>query len=263
MKRQFATAIALLALITPVPGSARGVIPPTVVGPPEILANGRCLVSAAEPDGAGPGTAILFRALMLGAPVERTTTSFITGGSGTANAEIAAQRKAAGLPYEPQTFDTAGAAPPAVFTAEGNGPIGWAPYQRLPLTASERVAEPFGLIFATATSPARGRIAALVLSLATRPTARPRLRLTIGGLPDRGCRQQEIRVYSPATSAGTLSRLSMPGGKCHWVDLFRCPRAQWPHGRVLFVSPSYGATFEYRWIDYDLLADWHFARTRS
>jgi hypothetical protein len=141
--------------------------------------------------------------------------------------------------------------------------VGWAPYQRLPLKPSKRIAEPFGLIFATATSPTRGRIVALTLSMAGRPAAPPRVRITFDGPIDRGCQPQVVYVYAPTMSAAALAQLSTASSGCHWMVLNNCPRAQWPHGRILFVSPSYGTTFEYRWIDYDLLADWHFARERT
>jgi hypothetical protein len=255
-------AVAAWASITPTPGTAIAYIPPIVVGPPPTLF-GICPVSLAQPGGAGPGATIPFRALRLGSPVRRTTTSFTTGGSGTANRAIAAQRKAAGLPYEPPTVDPESTALPATFAVDLTASMISAPYQRMPLTASKRVAEPFGLIFAQATSPTHGRIAALTLSLEKRPVAAPRVRLTIDGPPERGCRPMAIDVYAPATSAATLARLFVPAGNgCSWARMAGCTRAQWPRGRLLFVSALSGTSYEYRWIDYDLLADWQFSRAR-
>ena len=266
MKRKIAAITAMLASVTPMPGTAIGYMPPMVVGAPGMLTNGNCRTSVAQLNGAGSGATIPFPALALGGAVVRTQTSFTTGGSGTANMALAAQRKAAGLPYEPPTVNPAGAALPATFAADGTdpGPVGWAPYQRMPLTASKRVAEPFGLIFATATSPTRGRIVALTLSMTNRPAAPPRVRLTIDGPSDRDCRPQVIDVYAPSMPAAALAELSKPDGKgCRWFNINQCPRAQWPHGRVLYVSPLRNNTFEYRWIDYDLFGDWHFAQIRT
>lgn len=218
-----------------------------------------CIMSFVRSGGNGSGATIPFRALKLGAPVTSTTTSFPTGGSSTANFALAEQRKWAGLPYAPPVVDPESASLPETFAVGRDASTTAAQYQRLPLTASRRVAEPFGLIYSQKTSPTRGRIVALTLSIVGSPASPPRLRVTIGGLADRGCRSQTVDVYAPAMSATEIQRLFADGGQpCSWTNLSACTRAQWPHGRVLFVSPLHDNTFEYRWIDYDMLASWRF-----
>ncbi len=260
--RILAGAMTMLALAIPIPGKAYYSRSPDLVGPPTFLENVYCRLSTAPLGGNGPGMVIPFPALRLGAPVARTTTSFTTGGGGTSNAMLAAQRKRAGLPYKPPTVDGEKPDLPATFAVERGAPMARAPYQKLPLAPSKRLADYAGLIFAQATSPTRGRIAALTLYLAGRPAARPRLRMTVTGPADHGCGRRSVDVYAPAMSAAAASRLFAASG-CNWTRLGECrTRAAWPHGRVLFVAPWSGNTYEYRWIDYDMLADWYFAATR-
>jgi hypothetical protein len=258
-----AAGIAVIGTAIPTPATAIVALPTILVGPPTtIIAPSACKPIVSRTGGGGPGAAIPFRSLALGAPVERTASSFITGGGGTSNAALAAQRKAAGLPYKPPTVDPQSGALPATFAVERGASMTAAPYQRLPLASSNRVAEPYGLIFAQATSPTRGRIVALTLSITGRPAATPRLRITNAGSPERGCQPRTLQVYAPAMSAAAVARLFTPAANgCHWFNLTPCTRAQWPRGRVLFVSPLYDNAYEYRWIDYDMLADWQFGRS--
>ena len=253
--KMVAASMATLGLVATTPAPAYMALPSILVGPPTLSDGQYCRLSMTRPGGSGSGAAIPFRSLMLGAPVNRTTTSFVTGGGGTSNAMIEAQRRAAGLPYAPPTVDPLSAALPATFAVVRGGPMTAAPYQRMPLTSSKGIAEPYGLIYSQAVSATRGQIVSLMLTIAGRPTAPPRLRLAVLGSPERGCRQQTIQVYAPAMSAATVARLfTQVKGACGWHNLAKCTRAQWPRGRVLFVSSIYGKLFDYRWVDYDLLA---------
>ena len=260
-----------LALGSPMPVTAIVARPPATVGPPEMLSylpSSSCRPSFAQPGGSGPGMPIPFPALALGAPVVRTTTSFTTGGGGTSNAAIAAQRKAAGLPWQPPLVDPASKALPAAFADERGSYTARAfgmhpPYQIMRLAPAKGVTQNAGLIYAQAISPTRGRIAALTLYLDQRPTGAPRLRLTMTGPADHGCPPRTLDVYAPGMSAAAIGRLFAAGSACRWTSLAGCrTRADWPRGRVLFVTLLNGKTYEYRWIDYDLLAEWQPAPAR-
>lgn len=253
-------------LVAPTSGMARAVIPPTLVGPPDLIIfmAPACRVSITEPGGAGSGPSIPFPALKLGVSVARTTTSFPTGGSGTANFTLAEQRKALGLRYEPPIVDTRSAKLAATFTTAQIVPATRPVYQRLLLTPSGQVARPTGMIFARTTSETCGWIVSLALYFAERPAAASRLRVTATGSREKGCPDQAVDIYAPRTAAATLRRLvTTASNGCNWIAPEKCTRAQWPSGRVVFVSPTYGNAYEYRWVDYDLLADWYFPPDRK
>lgn len=250
--RWTAAIMALLAMLSAgaAPAPARMAIPPKLVGPPA-LALGVCPVELATPGGAGIGAEIPFPALRLGAPVARNPLSFATGGGGTANATERWRRQQAGLQYDPATFDPGASAMPSVFAVEASQVPAPSIYQRLPV----KTLPVEGMIFAQAVSPTRGRIASLALMLDNKPSARPRLTITGARPMLAGCqRDNPIHVYAPAMTAPQLRRLFSPSG-CGWNRLADCTRAERPKGRVLFVQKQQGANrYEYRWVDYDLLA---------
>jgi hypothetical protein len=170
------------------------------------------------------------------------------------------RRKEAGLPYEPATFDVVSPAPPLVYATEvanaGNAYL----YQRLPLKTDSRIYGPDALIFAQSTSPTAGRIASLQLIMAKAPSTAPRVRVTIGRPMSGGCEDQVIDVYAPAIPPEQVRQL-FGLSSCTWRQLSGCTESQWPRGRVLFVQPSDGpARYNYRWVDYDLLAEARFGR---
>ncbi|MEG3150160.1 hypothetical protein U1769_09700 [Sphingomonas sp. ZT3P38] len=124
-------------------------VPPQVVGPPSYMASADCPAQFARPGGTTMGAAIPVPALRLGAPAQRATVSFGTGGGGTSNAIELARRRRLGLPTEPKTFDLAGSALPMVYAPEGTlFASGFYAYQRLPLTTKSKNYWPNGLIYA-------------------------------------------------------------------------------------------------------------------
>jgi hypothetical protein len=246
-----------LACLSLLPGAAsapvRVAFPPEIVGPPGQLFR-PCPLQIATPEGTGPGAAIPVARLRLGRAVERNATPFPTGGSATANATERHRRQLAGLQYDPKTFNPARKALPSVFAVEqAQLPAPWV-YQQLPLKSDDRVRGD-GMIFAQATSATRGRIASLALNLPAKPGAAPRITVTGGEQSRDGCRlDNPVDIYAPATPTAQLRRLFAPSG-CNWRNLPTCKRSEWPRGQVLFVQRrKNGAGYEYRWVDYDLLA---------
>ncbi|ATY30988.1 hypothetical protein [Sphingomonas psychrotolerans] len=245
----------MLGLAAAPTGARIAFVPPQMVGPPGLVLDPACPIMVAPSGGTTPGAEIPVRGLALGAPVQRSATSFPTGGSGTANAMERERRRKAGLPYEPRIYDPAGSERPAVFAVGmRQPPTAWL-YQRLLLKPSGAAYPRYGLVFAQATSPTAGRIASLALVRPTRPAARPKMSISGGYRLREGCQREEpVHVYAPAMSVGQIRKLFARSG-CSWTNLSACSRSQWPRGRVLFVQMQRsGAGYEHRWIDYDLLA---------
>ena len=240
---------------------------PQVVGPPSYRASVDCPSQFARPGGTTMGAAIPVPALRLGSSVQRAKTSVATGGGGTSNAIEFARRRRLGLPTAPKTFDVAGSALPMVYAPEGTlSASGFYPYQQLPLITASKGYWPNGLIYAQPTSPSAGRIASLVLTLSAPPAARPKLRMTPAWKTSEDIcqRDQRIDIFASTMSAEHLRRLFSPSG-CSWSRLASCKPTEWPHGQVLFVQKmGNGVFYEYRWVDYDMLAAAHFRnRTTS
>jgi hypothetical protein len=254
--------VALATIMTAPTGSlARAARPPDIVGPQLTAFGGPCSTRFAEIGGSAIGAQIPIRALQLGAPIRRATTSFTTGGSGTANLSEMQRRKEAGLPYEPATFDVASPAPPLVYATEAAGNTYL--YQRLPLKTDSRMYGPDALIFAQPTSPTTGRIASLQLMMVKAPSTKPKLRVTFGRSTSSGCRDQVLDVYAPTMTAAQIRALFSPS-RCNWRQLSACTEAQRPRGTVLFVQETDAPEhYNYRWVDYDLLAEARMGRNTS
>jgi hypothetical protein len=228
--------------------------PPETVGPPPIALAGPCPVTISEPGGKTSGAPIPIAALRLGSPVNRASTSFTTGGSGTANYAVMARRKQAGLPYEPMTFDSSSSALPVVYAAQPSEIARGYLYQKLPLKPMSDAYDPQALVFVQPVSGARGRIVSLSLTMHKAPFARPRVRVVSGVSISGACLQQTLDVYAPAMTAAQVRGLFSTSG-CNWRQLSACQSSQWPRGRVLFLLRDEKATRNtYRWVDYDLLA---------
>lgn len=255
--------IALAMIMTPMESIARYARLPDIVGPQSTAFIGSCPTRFSDIGGSAIGAQIPIPALRLGAPIRRATTSFTTGGSGTANFAEMQRRREAGLPYEPATFDVTSPAAPLVYATDvanaGNAYL----YQRLPLKTGSGMYGPDALIFAQSMSPTAGRIASLQLTMAKAPSTAPRVRLTIGRPMSGGCQDQVIDVYAPAMTPEQVRQL-FALSSCNWRQLSGCTESQWPRGRVLFVQPSDGpARYNYRWVDYDLLAEARFGGRRN
>jgi len=242
------TALACLGLGAS-PASALMDAPPEVAGPPRWYAPDDCPLSLTASGGNSAGPAVPVRALALGAPIDRNSTSFQTGGSGTAFSAWQRQRRQAGLQYEPQTFDPAGRARPSVFAVPASRAANSWAYQRLPLKASGTAYSARAMIFAQANSPTSGRIASLALTFSDRPAARPKLTVSWR----ERCRvPMSILVYAPDMSVAHLRQL-FSRRDC-WTFWDSCAPVKKPRGRVLFVSSQRsGVGYEYRWVDYGLL----------
>jgi hypothetical protein len=253
--------IALAMIMTPMESIARYARLPDIVGPQSNAFIGSCATRFSEISGSAIGAQIPIPALRLGAPVRRATTSFTTGGSGTANFAEMQRRKEAGLPYEPATFDVASPAPPLVYATDIATAGSTYLYQRLPLKTDSGIYGPDALVFAQSTSPITGRIASLQLTMTRAPSPAPKVRVTIGRPTSGGCQDQVIDVYAPAMTPERIRQL-FALSSCNWRRLSGCTESQWPRGRVLFVQPSDGpARYTYRWVDYDLLATARFGRS--
>lgn len=252
--RPVTIAVALALIVTAGSGLARVAWPPTRVGPPAYPVSSACTPTITATGGRSADVAIPFTGLALGAPVTRNKTSFPTGGSGTANFMLAAQRKQAGLQFEPKAFDPAARGVPSVFAANASQASDPQIYQRLLLKPSKATALPYGLIFARATSAKAGRIVSLELTLAAKPSGVPKI--TIGrarpGFSD--CPSFEtIYVYAADMPADKLIRLST-SPNCGWLARGACSLLEGPRGRVLFVQQQRGGIgYDYRWVDYNLL----------
>ncbi|MES2057439.1 MAG: hypothetical protein V4564_16010 [Pseudomonadota bacterium] len=248
----------VMAMLGTTPLSARFARQPDYVGPPIFREEALCKITVVRPGGQSAGTAIPIPALRLGSPVARAQESFTTGGSATANMAEMARRKAAGLPFEPQIFDPAAAAMPAIFAAEAGTPQLALPYQRLPLKVSGNRYAPDGMIFAQAVSKTTGRIAALVLTLPAAPVGRPKVTLIFRSPSGKTC-QPPIQVYASAMTTAQVTGL-FDHRLCGWASLSGCTaRSDRPRGRVLFVRQlRSGIGHEYRWMDYDLLTAHYF-----
>lgn len=260
VSRRIVSALVLPLVLVSSQSTARIARSSEMVGPPMIQLYGRCAARFEALGGTRIGGAIPIPALRLGAPVSRGSTSFTTGGSGTARLTEIERRKRAGLPYAPKIFDVAGSVRPETYSADGTE-ARWLEYQQLTLRSLSRDYDPNGLIFALATSATDGRIASLQLTLRRAPTAKPKLRITAGardGAPE--CAQvQNIDVYAPAMTADRIRGLFDAWGSCSWYQPTACKRSEWPRGQVLFVQRQ-GAGYVNRWIDYDLLAGMHFSK---
>ena len=263
VSRAISMVAGLALVVTSSSSSAYYNKPPETVGPPPIALVGPCPVTITEPGGETSGTEIPIAALGLGAPVSRAATSFPTGGSGTASSWEMMRRKEAGLPYGPEAFDSFAFALPVVYAAPPSETARGYLYQRLPLKPVSVDRDREALVFAQPVSDTRGQIVSLSLRMKDAPAAAPKLRV-ISGLPlsSGACQQLTLDVYAPAMTAGEVRSLfSMID--CNWGRLSACQRSQWPRGRVLFVLRTEQATRgTYRWVDYDLLAEARFARTR-
>ncbi|MEP7007878.1 MAG: hypothetical protein ABI810_18000 [Sphingomonas bacterium] len=225
-----------------------------------LTSGGPCRWTISEPGGSARGPDIPIAALRLGSPVSRGKTSFTTGGGGTSNAAEMMRRKEAGLPYAPVTFDSASSALPVVYAAQPSETNGAYPYQRLPLKPVSGAYGPWALIFAQPISGTRGQIVSLSLDMKNMPAATPKLRVVSGISASGACQRQTLDVYAPAMTAGQVRSLFSTSG-CNWYRLSTCQRSQWPRGRVLFVlRGGKGVSNLYRWVDYGLLADAHFAK---
>ncbi len=236
------------------PAVAIVAVSPQMVGPPVMNFSPACPTVVNRLNGAGAGPTIPVPALLLGAPVIRSSTSFTTGGSGTANFAEAARRRAAGLPYEPQVFDPARSDRPVIFAATGTKVGESLLYQRLPLKVESAAYASHGLAFAKAISKREGRIAALTLTLPNRPVALPRLRISGGVKRGDACILQSVDVYAPAMVADDAAALFTNVNGCTWYVPSACQPAKRPKGRVLFVQQlRNGRGFEHRWIDYSAL----------
>lgn len=236
--------------------------PADTVGPPPVwlAISGPCRTTISEPGGRTSGPPIPIAALRLGSPVSRATTSFTTGGSGTANNGEMMRRKQAGLPYAPAMFDSSLSALPVVYAAQLSETSSGYLYQRLPLKPVSDAYDPWALIFAQPVSDTRGQIVSLSLDMKNTPSAAPKLRVAGGRSVSGPCGQQTLDVYAPAMTARQVRGLFSASG-CNWHQLSACQRSQWPHGRVLFVLRNEIATrSHYRWVDYDLLASARFAK---
>jgi hypothetical protein len=253
LRRVVCSAVVPPSLLVPAVSPAIVARPVDLVGPAPVDLTPRCGARVETPGGVGSGAAIPIAALRLGMPVKRGVVSFTTGGGGTAAAADRFRRRQAGLPFAPISFDVAGKALPVVFVPPSN----WGmppPYQRLPLKGASPVIGNEGLVFASATTPTMGRIAALALALPKAPGAKPKLRIVAStqAVPNRCLPQLGVDVFAPAMTAARIHRLFV-GSSCSWYALSGCTRAEWPRGQVLFVYRSGGA-FIHRWVDYDRLA---------
>lgn len=255
--------VSLALILLPAGSSARYASPPATVGPQISWSAPPCPTRFTEFGGSAAGAQIPIPALRLGGPIRRATSSFTTGGSGTANNAEMQRRKDAGLPYEPAMFDAGSSTPPLLYAAEKTETAVARLYQRLPLKTRSKAYDPFALIFAQPVSPTAGRIAALQLIMAKAPSIRPKVRAFFGRPSPDGCRDQAVDIYAPAMTARQVRDLFSPA-LCSWHYLATCTRSQWPRGRVLFVAPGDGpAHYSYRWVDYDLLAAANFGKSAN
>lgn len=252
--RSTTIAVALALIVAAGSGLARVARPPARVGPPAYPVSSACTPTITATGGRSAGVAIPFAGLALGAPVTRNETSFPTGGSGTANFLLAAQRKQAGLQYEPKAFDPAARELPSVFAADASQASGPQIYQRLLLKPSKVTALPYGLIFARATSAKAGRIVSLELTLAAKPSSVPTITIARARPGFSDCPSfEKIHVYAADMPADQLVRLST-SPNCGWLARGACALLERPRGRVLFIQQQRGGIgYDYRWVDYDLL----------
>lgn len=223
-------------------------IPAKTVTMPLITQDARCKWILSIPGGHSEGAAIPVPALRLGAQVRRSTVSFTTGGSGTANLAWRQQRQMAGLPYDPQPFDIKGSGQPWIYTEPRNDRF--FAYQRLPLSPQRIAPAAETLVYAQATSKTAGRIAAVQMTLPSAPAASPRYRLTGSG----PCRGEIIDIFS--TNAVRISKAMLTSGRlCILKSQPGCASAYLLRGRILFVRKFSGAQyFEHRWVDFDMLS---------
>ncbi|MEO8374408.1 MAG: hypothetical protein ABI471_04230 [Sphingomonas bacterium] len=258
VSRWIPATISLALILLPAGSGARAIRPPDIVGPPQYSSAAPCSTRFTEFGGSSAGTQIPIPALRLGEPIRRATTSFTTGGSGTANAYEMERRRKAGLPYEPVMFDTSSSDLPLVYAEEAaNAYL----YERLPLKTLSKAYDPYGLIFAQPVSPTAGRIASLQLTMAKAPSALPRVRALFGQPSPGGCRDRTVDIYAPAMTARQVRDL-FSHSQCNWWQLATCTESQLPRGRVLFVALGDGpARYTYRWVDYDLLAGTRFGKS--
>ena len=249
-RRVFLPALLLLGCAT-MPALAIVARPATPVGAPISVATPQCL-SIATPGGKTLGIGVPIAGLALGAPVKRNAISFMTGGGGTSNAAIEAQRRAAGLQWQPKIFDPAGKERPSVYAAEPGQPLGGEVYQRLLLKPSRATALPYGLIYARAVSASTGRIVSIGLNLAAKPAAQPRVTISSNHARRAACPNfAPVDVYAPNLSAAQIEHL-FTNAQCSWSHRNGCDAAYQPRGQVLFVQRQ-GLGYELRWVDYDLL----------
>jgi hypothetical protein len=217
--------ILIATVVLSTPAVAIVAVPPRVVGSP---------LTACKPTfvrgPAGQGRTIPFPALDLGATVARATTSFTTGGSGTGNAMLAAQRRRAGLPYEPMAFDPAMKTPLRVFAQSGRGAE---VYQRLRLTGNAARMNAGALVFGVPISANTARIAALSLVMPDLPSSRPLLSIAcVDG--------RRALAYSRTLTADAVMKMVM--------------KRQMPSvGSVLVIMPLDSRAYQYEWIDFGLL----------
>jgi hypothetical protein len=253
--------VSLALILLPAGSIARMAMPPAMVGPQFHQSAKPCSTRFAEFGGSSTGTQIPIPALRLGGPIRRATTSFTTGGSGTANAFEMERRRKAGLPYEPAMFDTSSSNLPLVYAEEAAETANAYLYERLPLKTLSKAYDPNALIFAQAVSLTAGRIASLQLTMAAAPSTLPKVRAFFGQSSPGGCRNQAVDIYAPAMTAKQVRDLFSPS-QCNWWRLAACTESQLPRGKVLFVEPGYQAgRYTYRWIDYDLLAKAGFTKS--
>ena len=226
------------------------VAPSETVGPPRRLVTS-CTANETSVGGDDPGPPIPIHALALGTPVDRNENSFPTGGSGTANATLAYKRKMAGLQYEPRTFDPSGNETPSVFAeAPSEARDRWV-YQRLLMKPSRNDDPSYGMIYALATSPTRGQIASVAMTLPNQPSTAPRLVLEFNG---NFCVTTSLAIYAPQMSAEQLRKLFSANSRCNWFNLSGCAPDDRPRGKIVFVKTEGNRPgYEHRWVDYDLM----------
>lgn len=221
MNFKFLAATALL----PMPALAIVAVPPRVVGEPLSLCKPTFVAGPA-----GQGRSIPFGALHLGATVARAATSFTTGGSGTGNAMVAAQRRRAGLPYEPMAFDPDLKTPLQVFAQSTRG---IEVYQWLRLASKALELTAGAMVYAVPASQTTARTAALTLVMPSAPSSKPLLSIACAD-------GRRALAHSRTLTADAVTRLVM--------------RRQMPTaGSVLIVTSSPGRAFQHEWIDFALL----------
>lgn len=217
-------ALALALALVPVPAAAIMAMPSSEVAQTLPGCAGRVTQGPQ-----GKGRDVPFAALALGAAVTRSRTSFPTGGSGTANNMIEAQREAAGLPPRAMTFDPNSPVRLRVFARRsGSRDI----YERLPLSIAASRVTPYAEVFTVPTEGGGARIAALTLALREVPRA-PAL------LTARCADGRMVRIYSAEIGQDQARQLVLRG---------RAPA----RGRVLSVMSVASGYWRYQWVDYGL-----------
>lgn len=244
------TVLALVCSVTPVVAIVAR--PALLVGPPTPTTSLACL-SFATPAGGTLGVSVPLAGLALGAATKRNGLAFYAGGGGTSGAVLAAQRRQAGVQWQPQIFDPAEKTRPSVFSANTPWASGPSAYQHLLLRASKSRVLPYGLIYAQPVSRQTGRIVSVGLTLPSKPAARPKVIISMTHARAAACPQfLPVAVYAPHMSAAQIRRL-FTTGSCNWNSMKTCAVADRPRGRVLFVQQvRSGVGYEHRWVDYDL-----------